>query len=80
MLGKGYESFGQALFSEVDAHAPLPVALLHQYDISQPLRVLDLPDMACGDELLRFIPNRLSSLLIKLSSSLPHWSDLRVHG
>jgi len=37
---------------EVDAHPPLPANFLYQLHVRQPLRVLDLPDMASLEQLL----------------------------
>ena len=36
--------------SEVDTESPLAIFFFDEYDISQPLRILDLPDRSCLEE------------------------------
>ena len=65
---------------EVHAHPQLPVDLLDQYYVRQPLWVLNLPDVANTQQLMRFFPDDLTPIIIELSPSLADRSDLWVHG
>ena len=81
MLGRGYESFGHALLRSVKStHPPLPIGLLHQDHICQPLRVLNLPYVASVQQLLRFFLDDPPSFFIELPPSLANGLDLGVHG
>ena len=37
--------------SEVDIESPLEIFFFDEYDVSQPLRILDLPDCSCLEEI-----------------------------
>lgn len=43
----------------IDAHSPLPILLLDQIGIGQPIRVLDLLDEARGQDFSELLANRL---------------------
>ena len=64
---------------EVHAYPPFSVRLFHQDDVGKPLRVLNLPDVASNQQLLRFVFHHLLSFLIELSPSLAHGADCGVH-
>ena len=65
---------------EVGARPPFPTSFLHQHHVRQPLRVLNLPDVASPEQLLCLFSNDLTPFVIELSPSLANRSDLGVHG
>ena len=65
---------------EVDAHPPFPTSLFYQHHVRQPLRVLNLPDVASPKQLLYLFFDDLTPFVIKLLPSLANRSDLGVHG
>ena len=51
--------------SEVDIESPLAICFFDEYDVSQPLRILDLPDRSCLEE--------FADLLV--DGFLPFWRE-----
>ena len=51
--------------SEVDTESPLAIFFFDEYNVSQPLRILDLPDRSCLEE--------FANLLI--DGFLPFWRE-----
>ena len=64
---------------EVYAHPPLPVGLLYQHHICQPLWVLNLPNVVDTQQLSCFFFDDVLPLLVELSPPLANRSDLGVH-
>ena len=51
--------------SEVDTESPLSICFFYEYDVSQPLRIFDLPDFFCLEE--------FANLLV--DGFLPFWHE-----
>ena len=52
--------------SEVDTESPLALCFFYEYDVSQPLRIFDLPDCFCLEEFTDLLVDGL----------LPFWHEV----
>jgi len=77
-VGKNGTSLVQ--ISEVDTHLPLPVGLLYQHYICQPLMVLDVPYVANIQEIPSLFSDDEGLIFIEFSSPLNHKFDPFIHG